>query len=154
MIEVRPSTANDAYDLFLNLHPMTRNEIENAGIAPGNVLTHIRTAVCAAGSSTVEINGEVVIVAYSMPLVPGKRTTGFLAANCRDGRKLTFAARRWAARERMRHPNTEFIAASFSTHPERDRFLEALGMHKVEDQPTFTLFSDSRPALDMAQPLL
>ena len=143
MIAVRPATTNDAYDLCLNLHSMTRSETDNAGIALDRLLDRVKGAAAAPGACAVDVDGDLAIIAWSAPLGPGRRATMFLAATCKDGRKLTIAARRWAARERAAHPRVEFVSTTFSTHPQRDRFLAALGMRKISERPGFALFSDS-----------
>jgi hypothetical protein len=132
---------------------MTRNEFENANVLPRFTLAHLRTFATAPGASAVLVDGSLAAVAYSTPIADRKRATGFAAARS-NGRKLVLAARRWAAHERQKHPTVEFVSASFSTHPERDRFMAALGMRKVAEHPAFTVFSDSQPSLDKARKLL
>ena len=153
MIEIRPATIDDAFDLALNLHDMTRNEFENAGVGPRFLLAHLRTFAVMPGASAVMVDGSLAAVAYSVSIGDRKRATGFAAARG-NGRQLVLAARRWAARERGQHPSAEFVAFCFSTHPERDRFMAALGMKRVGEHANFCVFSDSQASLDMAQSLL
>jgi hypothetical protein len=150
MIEIRPACPKDAGILLANLHPVTRSEMENAGIPEENKTPFLKDIIAIPGASAAYVDGMLAFIAASRPYTPQAHTTTFLMAVC-DDRSLALAARRWGRFERAAHPGKKAVIFSYSTHPDRDRFFAAFGMRKVSERPRFTVFSDSQDALDFPQ---
>ena len=150
MIEIRPACPKDAEILQANLHPLTRSELDNAGVSDDNFTGFLKDMVEAPGASAVYVDGALAVIANSSRYSPGVRATSFVAATC-SNRDLVLAMRRWRSYERAAHPGQSGISFSYSTHPDRDRFFGVCGMKKIKETPRFCVFSDSQDALDFPQ---
>lgn len=146
MISTRPATLKDVSAILAEPSRTTADELRRANVTGRQVLCAFREAIRTGDAVTLTVDGEpaFVLALFALPEENGTPAvaTQFIAAEAfwNLGARGVWLGRRMLASIRRQRPGTALISASYSPHPEVERWFALLGFRKQRQEARAGVF--------------